>query len=352
MATVSDQQPEPDGLERWEVPGAGLTLVEMTTAGADALADDARDETLSDRDFAAQAVTRQLAELGEDAASWPDDRLNAALASLAAHDELDGSDAASIREAVKARDAAVVEQLASQVAATPAFGPMGKTLADMVRSGATLPGSRTGQMISDIVAADPSVLGKSMVGTELAKILAADPSALGKLGAGSQIAKFNFGAGIDPAVLKAGSAGEAMATRLGKTVADAAAFNKGLSTRERIDMGTSVPAFRLAPRPDYDAQTAAGVKQLGAFAANTIELAATQARELTALNARVDELSGKAATTNESLAALVRSITPKWVFYLTLLAAIGAVVVGIIALQPRPAAPAPTPIMTAAPSPS
>lgn len=325
---MPDEQPEPhilsaaeilaaDDLERWEVPEAGITMIDMTEHDDDALMGDAMDAGLDDRGFAVRAVARQAVDPAlapEDVAAWDDERLLAALASLAAHDALvatpiDAFAVAAYRQAVKARYAALVAQVA-KFAGDVTAGPLGRineSLAAMVKNQVDL--SRLFKFGAGIEADKLSAIaGQPSTGSEVAKVV-------GNLGAALTVPK----------------------------------FTGAISDRAFSDL-TPLPMVDISPSPNYAAETAGGLERIASFQKASIEVAAAQRDELIALNAKVETLTTQAGTTNKQLKDLVRSTTPRWVFYFTLVAAVLAVVVGVLALQPRPTAPAPAPIMTAGPS--
>ena len=296
----------------------------------------------------------------EDVAGWPDDRLVAALASLGAHDAFLDAEIVpftidAYREAVKTRYAARMKTITDQIIGSGAFGKMGKSLAAMVRSQASVSGLAGFRTRSDLVKilGNPSALGVVGTGSEIAKIkgligAGVDPGAIGMSHAAGQLAK------IKGQVEATGNLGIAAS----KLAADPAIF-KGLTAGDRFDV-VSKPTLPLRtisipPRPDYDAQTAASVKQIVSFEADSIDLAATQARELTTLNAKVETLTARADTTNARLTDIASSTAPRWVAYATFIAAsvsvvaaIAGIVVAVWLSQPHPSAAVAAPIVTPA----
>jgi hypothetical protein len=92
-------------------------------------------------------------------------------------------------------------------------------------------------------------------------------------------------------------------------------FAGGISDRALSDLvrpsAEPLREFVIPPSPNYAAKTAGGIERIASFQAASIEMATAQRDELTALNAKVEQLTARADTTNDRLTDLVRSTTPQ-----------------------------------------
>src|SRR5450759_3722886 len=89
----------------------------------------------------------------------------------------------------------------------------------------------------------------------------------------------------------------------------------GISDRALSDLvrpsAEPLREFVIPPSPNYAAKTAGGIERIAPFQAASIEMAAARRDEPTALNAKVEQLTARADTTNDRLTDLVRSTTPQ-----------------------------------------